>query len=116
MIMAWIAPTTVFIFLLNSSGAVLLFVYLLIAFSQIVLRGRTPPEKLRVRMWFFPWLPILTVVGIFVVLVRMAFDDAAHSQFWLSMLSWVAVLGIYGITRLINRNSRMRPRGQTSDV
>lgn len=115
-IMAWIAPTTVFIFLLNSSGAVLLFVYLLIAFSQIVLRGRTPPEKLRVRMWFFPWLPILTVVGIFVVLVRMAFDDAAHSQFWLSMLSWVAVLGIYGVTRLINRNSRMRPRGQTSEV
>ncbi|EUA93725.1 gabA permease (Gamma-aminobutyrate permease) GabP domain protein [Mycobacterium ulcerans str. Harvey] len=54
MIMAWIAPTTVFIFLLNSSGAVLLFVYLLIAFSQIVLRGRTPPEKLRVRMWFSP--------------------------------------------------------------
>ena len=35
---AAISPETVFLFLLNSSGAVILFVYLLIAFSQLVLR------------------------------------------------------------------------------
>ncbi len=52
-IVAWVAPRTVFIFLLNSSGAIILFVYMLIALSQIMLRRRTSGEDLRVRMWFF---------------------------------------------------------------
>ena len=40
-IAAAISPETVFLFLLNSSGAVILFIYLLIAISQVVLRRRT---------------------------------------------------------------------------
>ena len=40
-IAAYISPDTVFLFLLNSSGAIILFVYLLIAVSQLVLRRRT---------------------------------------------------------------------------
>ena len=94
-IMAWVAPRTVFVFLLNSSGAIILFVYWLIALSQIVLRCRTPEEKLRVKMWFFPVLSILTLAGITAVLVRMAFDHTARSQLWLSLLSWAVVVGLY---------------------
>ena len=94
-IMAWVAPGTVFLFLLNSSGAVILFVYWLIALSQIVLRRRTPEEKLRVKMWFFPVLSILTLAGITAVLVQMAFDHTARGQLWLSLLSWVVVVGLY---------------------
>jgi GABA permease len=94
-IMAWIAPSTVFSFLLNSSGAVILFVYLLISVSQIVLRLRTPPEKLRVKMWLFPVLSILTVTAIVAVLVQMAFDNQARAQFWLSLLSWAVVVVLY---------------------
>jgi GABA permease len=94
-IMAWIAPGTVFSFLLNSSGAIVLFVYLLISVSQIVLRYRTPGEKLRVRMWFFPVLSVLTVAAIVGVLVQMAFNGAARSQFWLSLLSWAVVIVLY---------------------
>ena len=45
-IAAAVSPDTVFLFLLNSSGAIILFVYLLIAVSQVVLRRRTDPEKL----------------------------------------------------------------------
>src|SRR5271154_4455297 len=41
-VMAWVAPGTVFLFLLNSSGAIILFVYWLIAMSQIILRRSTP--------------------------------------------------------------------------
>jgi GABA permease len=93
--MAWVAPGTVFLFLLNSSGAVILFVYWLIALSQIVLRRRTPEEKLRVKMWFFPVLSILTLAGITAVLVQMAFDHTARGQLWLSLLSWVVVVGLY---------------------
>ena len=57
-IAAAVSPDTVFLFLLNSSGAIILFVYLLIAVSQLVLRRRTPPEKLKVKMWFYPVLSI----------------------------------------------------------
>ncbi|OBA79711.1 GABA permease [Mycobacterium sp. 1164966.3] len=94
-LMAWLAPDTVFLFLLNSSGAIILFVYLLIAMSQIVLRRKTADEKLRVKMWFFPVLSVLTLVGIMAVLVQMAFDHTARSQLWLSLLSWAVVIGVY---------------------
>jgi GABA permease len=94
-IMAWVAPGTVFLFLLNSSGAIILFVYWLIALSQIILRRRTPPEKLRVKMWFFPVLSAFTLAGITAVLVQMAFDRSARSQLWLSLLSWAVVIGLY---------------------
>ncbi|MGO9252425.1 MAG: amino acid permease, partial [Mycobacterium sp.] len=87
-VMAWVAPGTVFLFLLNSSGAIILFVYWLIALSQIILRRRTPPERLRVKMWFFPVLSVLTLGAITAVLVQMAFDRSARSQLWLSLLSW----------------------------
>ncbi len=94
-LMAWLAPNTVFLFLLNSSGAIILFVYWLIALSQIILRRRTSDEKLRVKMWFFPVLSILTLAGITAVLVQMAFDRTARSQLWLSLLSWAVVIGLY---------------------
>lgn len=107
-LMAWLSPRTVFLFLLNSSGAVILFVYLLIALSQIVLRRRTPAEKLRVKMWFFPMLSIATVLGIVAVLVQMAFDLEARSQLWLSLLSWLVVLVVYFVTKAAERKS-LRP-------
>ena len=62
-IAAAVSPDTIFAFLLNSSGAIILFVYLLIAISQIVLRRRTPDSELRVKMWLFPVLSILTARG-----------------------------------------------------
>ena len=49
-IAAAFSPDTIFAFLLNSSGAVILFVYLLIVISQIVLRRRTPDSELKVKM------------------------------------------------------------------
>ncbi|MEZ0362776.1 amino acid permease [Mycobacterium sp. pUA109] len=94
-LVAWIAPNTVFSFLLNSSGAVILFVYLLIALSQIVLRRRTPAAALRVTMWWFPGLSLLTAAGMVGVLVQMAFDRTARTQLWLSLLSWAVVLALY---------------------
>jgi GABA permease len=104
-IMSWLAPRTVFLFLLNSSGAIILFVYWLIALSQIVLRRRTPEEKLRLKMWFFPVLSILTLAGITAVLVQMAFDRSARSQLWLSLLSWAVVLGLYFVGRARGRRA-----------
>ena len=98
-IAAYISPDTVFLFLLNSSGAIILFVYLLIAVSQVALRRRTPPEKLIVKMWFFPVLSVLTIVAIIGVLVGMGIDEDARSQLGLSLVAWAVVLGLYFVTR-----------------
>jgi len=100
-IMAGVAPDTVFQFLLNSSGAIVLLVYLLIALSQIVLRRRTPPEKLRVKMWLFPALSVLTVAGIAAMLVQMAFETGTRVQFWLSLLSWAVTVALYFVTKRV---------------
>ncbi|BDB40407.1 GABA permease gabP [Mycobacterium kiyosense] len=108
-LMAWLAPDTVFLFLLNSSGAIILFVYLLIALSQLVLRRHTPGERLRVRMWFFPGLSLLTAAGIVAVLVQMAFDRDARSQLWLSLLSWLVVLGAYRCLPRSRKSSQPEP-------
>ncbi|KQH78437.1 GABA permease [Mycobacterium gordonae] len=109
-LMAWLSPNTVFLFLLNSSGAVILFVYLLIAASQIILRRRTSAEQLRVKMWLFPVLSILTATGIVAVLVQMGFDRATRSQLSLSLLSWVVVVAVYFLTPYFRRNRLPRSR------
>jgi GABA permease len=98
-IAAAVSPDTVFLFLLNSSGAVILFVYLLIAISQIVLRRRTSPDKLIVKMWLFPTLSILVVVAIVAVLVQMALNADARTQLILSLLSWAVLLVLYVATK-----------------
>jgi GABA permease len=102
-IAAAVSPDTVFSFLLNSSGAVILFVYLLIATSQIVLRRRTAPEKLTVKMWAFPVLSLAVVAAILAVLVQMAFSDTARTQLWLSLASWAVVVVLYFATKRLHR-------------
>ena len=94
-IAAAVSPDTIFAFLLNSSGAIILFVYLLIAISQIVLRYRTDESKLKVKMWLFPVLSILTAVAILAILVQMGIQADVRSQLVLSLLSWAVVLVFY---------------------
>src|SRR3954454_13959879 len=94
-IAAAVSPDTVFLFLLNSSGAVILFVYLLIAISQIVLRRRTSPDKLIVKIWLFPALSIFVIAAIVAVLLQMALNADARTQLILSLLSWAVLLVLY---------------------
>ncbi|WP_069743825.1 amino acid permease [Streptomyces sp. EN23] len=90
-------PDTVFQFLLNSSGAVALFVWLVICFTQLRMRGiilRETPGKLVVRMWLFPYLTWATIAAISFVLVYMLTDDTAREQVVLSLLVAALVVGI----------------------
>jgi len=91
----------VFLFLLNSSGAIILFVYLLISISQIRLRLRADDSTLKVKMWLFPVLSILTTLGIIAVLLQMALTDSVRSQLLLSLLSWVVVLALYAVNKFV---------------
>ncbi|MGW9245981.1 amino acid permease [Streptomyces badius] len=90
-------PDTVFQFLLNSSGAVALFVWLVICFTQLRMRGiilRETPGKLVVRMRLFPYLTWATIAAISFVLVYMLTDDTAREQVVLSLLVAALVVGI----------------------
>lgn len=98
-IAAAFAPDTIFQFLLNSSGAIILFVYLLIVASHIVLRRRTPDAQLKLKMWLFPVLSVLTGAAILIILAQMAFRADVRSQLVLSLLSWAAVLVFFAANR-----------------
>ncbi len=98
-IAAAISPDTVFLFLLNSSGAIILFVYLLIAISQLILRRRTSEDKLQVKMWLYPALTILTIAAMLAVLVLMYLEESTRPQLLLSVLAWAVVLVLYAVTK-----------------
>ena len=87
---ATMSPQGVFAFLVNASGAVILFVYLLIAFAQIRLRrARSAADQaaLPVRMWWYPAASYIGVAGMIVVLVAMACTPKMASQFWVSIIT-----------------------------
>jgi GABA permease len=107
-IAAAVSPDTVFLFLLNSSGAVILFVYLLIAISQIILRRRTGSEHLTVKMWLFPGLSLVVVVAIVAVLVQMGTNAEVRPQLVLSLLAWAVVVVLY----FVSKKLQGRPPGE----
>jgi GABA permease len=96
---AAVSPDTIFAFLLNSSGAIILFIYCLIGISQIVLRFRTGSAGLRVKMWLFPALSIITVGGIIAILAQMGIQEDSRSQLILSLLSWAIVIAFYFVNK-----------------
>ncbi|MFF4943522.1 amino acid permease [Streptomyces rubiginosohelvolus] len=101
-------PDTVFQFLLNSSGAVALFVWLVICFTQLRMRGiifRETPGKLVVRMWLFPYLTWATIAAISFILVYMLTDDTAREQVVLSLLVAALVVGISLFREMRNRKA-----------
>ncbi len=98
-IAAAISPDGVFSFLLNSSGAIILFVYLLIAISQMVLRYRGDSSQLKVKMWLFPVLSAITALAILGVLAQMWFNPEVRIQLVLSLLSWAVCLILFFVNR-----------------
>jgi GABA permease len=103
---ATLAPQQVFDFLVSSSGALIVFVYMAIAFAQITLRrrreraGEPPPA---VQMWLFPWLSYAAIAAMAAVLLAMAFTPGLQQDFKASCITLVvAVLS----SRLVGRIRR----------
>ncbi|HKD46210.1 MAG TPA: amino acid permease [Rhizomicrobium sp.] len=96
------SPTGVFVFLNNSSGTAMLFLYLMIVAAQIHHRKRMSPEArdgLPLKMWFFPWLSYLTGIGILGVLVAMAFIPDLKNQLYSTLVLIVALIAVYAMFR-----------------
>ncbi|MGI5482779.1 amino acid permease [Streptomyces lavendofoliae] len=101
---------TVFDFLLSSSGAVALFVWLVICFTQLRMRGillREVPEKLTVRMWLFPYLTWATAAMITFVLAYMVYDKDNREVVLLSTLVAAVVVAV-GVVLDRTRKARLR--------
>ncbi len=102
-------PGDIFTWLINASGAIALFVYLLIAVSQLVLRRRIEredPEALQIKMWFFPWLTYLSIAAILAVLVAMFFISDLRVQAIASFVSLAVILAAYLLRRALGPPER----------
>ncbi|MDL5040020.1 GABA permease [Heyndrickxia coagulans] len=94
----YISPDKVFLFLVNSSGGIALLVYLVIAFSHLRMRRtveKMNPDALKVKMWLYPYLTYVTILGIVAVLVAMIFIDSLRPQVLLTLLIAALVVGSY---------------------
>ena len=103
------SPQTVFAFLVNASGALSVFVYIIIAAAHIRLRrereARGVPEP-ALTMWLFPWASYAAILGMVAVLAAMALTPGEMSRqlFW-SLVSLGVAVGAFLIV-----NARRKAR------
>ncbi|HWJ33739.1 MAG TPA: amino acid permease [Steroidobacteraceae bacterium] len=100
------APQVVFDFLVSSSGALVVFIYMAIAVAQITLRKRrerngdpAPP----VTMWLFPWLSYAAIAAMGAVLIAMAFTPGLQQDFNASCITLVVAVAAYLVAKRLRR-------------
>ncbi|MBB2168574.1 amino acid permease [Gluconacetobacter aggeris] len=89
-------PGEVFGFLLNASGAIILFDYLMVVFAQIALRRRMHGEGRQPAfpMLLFPYLSWLTVGAILLVMVTMLLTPDTRVQIELGSLTLILIVAL----------------------
>ena len=109
------APQVVFDFLVSSSGAVIVFVYMIICVAQITLRRRRERDGLPkppVNMWLFPYLSYAAIAGMAAVLIAMAFTPHLQRDFYVSCLTLVVAVGAFLVVQRL-RQPRVAPSAAT---
>ncbi|OIK24220.1 amino acid permease [Streptomyces malaysiense] len=114
-------PDTIFLFLLNSSGAVALFVWLAICLSQLRMRRimqREAPEKLVVKMWLYPYLTWATAALIVFVLGYMLTDTQGASSGRKTVLLSVGVAAVVVAVAFVKQavQSRRTPAAPAAEA
>lgn len=98
------APSEVFTFLLSGSGAIALLVYLVIAVSQLRMRGVLAKDGVRIecRMWLYPYLTWAVILLIAAVLVTMVVLPAHRYEVGSTAIlaGAIALLGIMRARRV----------------
>ena len=105
-VMSYISPDRVFPFIVDSYGTVAVFVYILIAVSQLRLRARLEreaPERLRVRMWGYPALTIVAITAMLVIVAAMAFIPDQRLPLLFGIISALVMLAGYGVRKRFGR-------------
>lgn len=102
--MSYLSPNGVFAFLVKAYGTVAIFVYVLIAVAELKLRRRLErehPERLKVRMWGYPWLTGLTIAGMLAILAAMSIIREQRVSLAFALISVAVLLGAFGLRRLL---------------
>ncbi|MGH8320028.1 MAG: amino acid permease [Steroidobacteraceae bacterium] len=110
------ASKSVFAFLVNAGGALIVFVYLLTAASQIRLRFKRRREgqpEAAIRMWGFPWLSYATIAGLIAVCVAMAMSPDA-SQLYASLGALALAVTAYALRRRAVPQTKRDPAGDSA--
>ena len=98
------APQVVFDFLVSSSGAVIVFVYMTICIAQIALRRRREREGVAepaISMWLFPYLSFAAIAAMAAVLIAMAFTPGLQRDFYVSCITLAAAVIAYLIAHRV---------------
>ena len=108
-------PKTVFAFLVNASGALMVFVYIIVTLAQIRLRrareARGEPEP-ALKMWLFPWASYAALAGMTAVLIAMALTPGEMTtELQVSVLALTVAVLAYLIVdaRRRGRTARLAP-------
>ena len=106
----YVAPAAVFEFLLASSGAIALLVYLVIAVSQLRMRQKRTEagEKIAFKMWLFPGLTYAVIVFIVGVLTIMLFQEAHQVEI---MATGILSLLVIAAGLVVSRRRKRRTVG-----
>jgi GABA permease len=99
-LMSYVSPDTVFPFIVNSYGTVAIFVYLLIALSQLRMRARLEreaPERLLVRMWAYPYLTYVAIAGMACIVLAMGFIPEQRTPLRFGIISVGILLAAYAV-------------------
>lgn len=101
-VMSYVSPDRVFPFIVDSYGTVAVFVYILIAVSQLRLRTRLEreaPERLRVRMWGYPALTIIAIAGMLMIVAAMALIPSQRMPLLFGIISALTMVAGYGLRK-----------------
>lgn len=99
----FIAPGSgIYEFIMNSTGLVALFVYVFIAVTQWRLRAQMSPEEqsaLKIKVWLFPWLNIVLILGAIGIVTIMMFSESGRTQVYTSFLAAAALVLFWPLVR-----------------
>ena len=106
--MSYLSPERIFAFLVNSYGTVAIFVYVLIALAELRLRRRLEremPERLRVRMWGYPWLTRIAIAAMLAILAAMAVIPDQRVSLAFGLVSAAILLGAWLLRFFLQREA-----------
>ncbi len=106
-----VSPERVFAFLIDAAGSIMLVIYIITALAQISLRRRletSEPERLKLKVWLFPWLSGFAVLAMVSVLVAMLMLPARRSEVVSGLICLAVALALYAAFRL-GRDGKRAP-------
>jgi L-asparagine transporter-like permease len=110
-LIAIVSPRVVFAFLVNASGALMLFVYVFTALAQVRLRRARDAAShaaLPLRMWWYPWASYAAIAAMLIVLIAMALTPALRSQLGVSLVALAAAGLAYQLVARHRRSAASR--------